>query len=125
MLLAAQQLRVALRALGLSGRLTTAFVERLNLTVRHSVAALGRRTWATAQAVPELLAHLEWWRGYYHLVRPHGALRVALAQPIDRGGRRQPQRYQPRRPGMATRATEPGWTVREALALTPAPGATT
>jgi IS1 family transposase len=56
-------LTVALQDLGLSGRLNTAFIERVNLTVRQSVAALVRRTWSTAQTTPWLLAHLEWWRG--------------------------------------------------------------
>src|SRR5947208_6985919 len=52
-------LTAALQAMGLSGRLNTAFIERVNLTVRHGVAALARRTWATAQQSPQLLAHLE------------------------------------------------------------------
>ncbi len=52
-------LKVALLGLGLSGWLNTAFIERVNLTVRHGVAALARRTWATAQQSPHLLAHLE------------------------------------------------------------------
>jgi len=34
----------ALQGLALSGRLNTAFIERVNLTVRHGVAALARRT---------------------------------------------------------------------------------
>src|SRR6516162_11961409 len=74
-------LSVALQTMGLSGRLNTAFIERVNLTVRHAVAALARRTWATAQEASHLLAHLEWWRAYYHFVRPHEALRIALMQP--------------------------------------------
>jgi len=89
-------LKVALQGLGLSGRLNTAFIERVNLTVRHGVAALARRTWATAQQSPHLLAHLEWWRAYYHFVRPHAALRVALVQPQARGGKRLAQRYRQR-----------------------------
>jgi IS1 family transposase len=56
--------KAALRGLGLSGRLKSAFVERLNLTVRQSVAALVRRTWSTAQQAPHLLLHLEWRRAY-------------------------------------------------------------
>jgi len=40
-------LQVALQGLGLSGRLTPACRERVNLTVRHGVAALARRTWAS------------------------------------------------------------------------------
>jgi IS1 family transposase len=55
-------LRVALQGLGFSGRLNTAFIERVKLTVRHGVAALARRTWATSQQSSHLLAHLEWWR---------------------------------------------------------------
>jgi hypothetical protein len=52
-------LKVALEGLGISGRLNTACIERVNLTVRHGVAALARRTWATAKPAPQLLAHLE------------------------------------------------------------------
>jgi IS1 family transposase/transposase-like protein len=48
---------VALQRLGFSGRLNTAFIERVNLTVRHGVSALARRTWATSQQSPHLLAH--------------------------------------------------------------------
>jgi len=55
-------LTFALRSLGFSGRLNTAFIERVNLTVRHGIAALARRTWATAQQSPQLLASLEWWQ---------------------------------------------------------------
>ncbi len=77
-------------------RLNTAFIERVNLTVRHGVAALARRTWATAKLAPELLAHLEWWRAYYHFVRPHAALRMALVQPRERGGKLVAQRYRQR-----------------------------
>ena len=94
----AEDLRSALRRLGLSGRLNTAFVERVHLTIRRGVAALARRTWATAQTAPALLADLEWWRSYYHFVRPHASLRVPLLQPIERGGRRLPQRYRQRTP---------------------------
>jgi IS1 family transposase len=49
----------ALQGLGLTGRLNTAYIERVNLTVRHGVAALARRTWATAKPAPQLLAHVE------------------------------------------------------------------
>ena len=37
-----------LKSLGFSGTLNTAFVERINLTLRHALAALSRRCWATA-----------------------------------------------------------------------------
>jgi hypothetical protein len=108
-------LKASLQGLGFSGRLNTAFIERVNLTVRHGIAALAHRTWATAQQSPHLLAYLEWWRAYYHFVRPHEALRVALLQPRERGGSLA-QRYRPRTPAMAADRTKRRWTAREVLA---------
>jgi transposase InsO family protein len=108
-------LRITLQHLGLSGELNTAFIERVNLTVRHGVAALARRTWATAQQSPHLLAHLEWWRAYYHFVRPHQSLRVALMQPRERGGNLVAQRYRQRTPAMAAGRTTRRWTARDVL----------
>ena len=63
-------LRVALLGLGWSRHLNTAFVARVTLTLRRSVAALARRTWATRQKAPQLRAHVEWWRAYDHFCRP-------------------------------------------------------
>jgi IS1 family transposase/transposase-like protein len=108
-------LKIALQGLGFSGRLNTAFIERVNLTVRHGVAALARRTWATSQQASQLLAHLEWWRAYYHFVRPHQSLRVALLEPRERGGRLLAQRYRQRTPAMAAGRTTRRWTAREVL----------
>jgi IS1 family transposase len=95
-------LRAALRALGASGLVQTAFVERLNLTVRQSVAAVTRRTWATAQTAAGLRAQLAWWRGYYHFMRPHLSLRAQ--------GRRGT-------PAMAAGLTAHRWTTVEFLSL--------
>src|SRR5207253_6786933 len=107
--------KAALQEFGLSGRLNTAFIERANLTIRHGIAALARRTWATAQQSSHLLAHLEWWRASYHFVRPHESLRVALMQPRERGGKRLAQRYRQRTPAMAAGKTTRRWTAREVL----------
>ena len=108
-------LTAALQRLGFSGRLNTAIIPRVNLTIRHGVAALARRTWATAQQSPQLLAHLEWWRAYYHFVRSHEALRVRLVQPRERGGKRLAQRFRQRTPAMAAGRTQRRWTAREVL----------
>jgi IS1 family transposase len=107
--------RATLQGLGLSGRVTTAFVERANLTLRRGVAGLARRTWATAQSAPQLLAHLEWWRAYYHFARPHGGLGRPLAEPVERDGRRLPRRARRRTPAMALGVTDHPWTVVELL----------
>jgi IS1 family transposase/transposase-like protein len=110
-----EALKAALQGMGFSGRLNTAFIERVNLTVRHGIAALARQTWATAQQSSQLLAHLEWWRGYYHFVRPHEALRVRLEQPRERGGKLLAQSYRHRTPAMAAGRTNRRWTTRELL----------
>ena len=60
-------LEAALLGLGFTGRLHTAIIPRVNLTLRDGVAALARRSWATAKPAPQLLVHLQWWRG-----DPHG-----------------------------------------------------
>ncbi len=112
-----EQLRVRLRALGLSGRLNTAFVERVNLTLRLGVPALARRTWSTAQTAAGLREQVAWWRGYYHFVRPHHALRLALPVPHDRGGRRGSRRYRQRTPAMAAGLTRRRWSARELLSV--------
>ncbi len=96
--------------LGFSGQVTTAFVERVNLTLRRGVAGLARRTWATARTAPGLLAQVAWWRAYYHWVRPHRGLRGAPGAP-------------PRTPAMALGLTDHRWTVAELLAQPlPVPG---
>ena len=111
-----EALKAVLQGLGFSGRVNTAFIERVNLTVRHGCSALARRTWATSQQASQLLAHLEWWRAYYHFVRPHASLREALAQPRERGGNLLAQRYRQRTPAMAAGRTTRRWTAREVLA---------
>lgn len=95
-------------AIGLSGQVTTAFVERVNLTLRRGVASLARRTWATARTVPGLLVQVKWWQAYYHWARPHRGLRRALGGP-------------PRTPAMALGLTDHRCTVAELLAQ-PLPG---
>jgi len=106
-----------LKALGFSGTLNTAFVERINLTLRQALAALSRRSWATAQLTGELLAHLEWWRAYYHFCRPHLSLRLQLDVPQQRRGKQTPRRYRPRTPARAAGLTDHIWSVEELLAF--------
>lgn len=106
-----------LKMRGLSGSLNTAFVERINLTLRHALAALARRSWATAQLTGELLAHLESWRAYYHFCRPHLSLRLRFDGPQQRQGKQTPRRYAPRTPVMAAGLTDHIWTMEELLAF--------
>jgi IS1 family transposase len=94
-------------ACGLSGRIQTAFIERLNLTLRQGVSLLARRTWSLAQSETHLLRHVQWWQAYYHLVRTH----QALAQPVPGLTHRCRQRT----PAMALGLTDHVWTLGEFL----------
>lgn len=110
-----QNYRERLKIAGLSGRINTSFVERINLTIRQCVSKLTRRTWGPAHFTPELLEHLEWWRAYYHFVRYHESLAIPLASPKRRKGKQQSTRYRKRTPAMAAGLTYRRWTVKEVL----------
>jgi hypothetical protein len=58
-----------------SSKLNTAFIERLNLTIRQGSAYLFRRTICHARWKERLEDHLELFRCYYNFVRPHRALK--------------------------------------------------
>jgi hypothetical protein len=103
------QLREALGALRLTGRIMTSYVERVNLTLREHLAPLSRRTWSLARDTLSLTAYLEWGRAYYHFCRPHQALRLPT---------RLPHRYRARTPAMAAGLVNRRWRVSTFL-LTP------
>ena len=109
--------RERLKIAGLSGKINTSFVERVNLSIRQCVSKLTRRTWGPAHYTPELLEHLDWWRAYYHFVRYHESLEVELATPSQRKGKQQPIRYRRRTPAMAAGLTYKHWTVKELLLM--------
>ena len=44
-----EELKNAFQALGLSGKIMTAYIERVNLTLRELIPPLSRRTWSLAQ----------------------------------------------------------------------------
>ena len=96
-----------LQKIGLRRLIQTAFIERVNLTFRQSVSSLSRRTWAYAQSEHHLLMHCEWFRAYYHFVRPHESLRVPLSSLACR--------YRGRTPAMALGLTDRIWSVRDLL----------
>ena len=95
--------RHALQVLGFSGQVQTAFIKRLNLTLRELVAPLSRRTWSLARNEMSLTRHLHWVLIYYHFVRPHQSLRLC--------GRHNRLLT----PAMAAKLTPHRWTVCEVL----------
>ncbi len=58
-----------------SEKLNTAFIERLNLTVRQGSAYLNRKSPCHARSKEQLENHLELLRCHYNFIRPHRALK--------------------------------------------------
>jgi len=110
-----------LHGCGFRGTIQTAFVERINLTLRQaqgkllrqSVAGLARRTWSIHVAPSELEISLLWFQGYYHFCRPHESLRQEYRYVNPRG--EEVVRCRSRTPMMAAGLTRHRWTVREFL----------
>jgi IS1 family transposase len=69
----------ALQAAGMRVSINTAFVERLNLTLRQSQAALTRRTLCLAKTRRHLQLRLNAYLVYYNLVRAHMTLQTTPA----------------------------------------------
>ena len=70
-----RQLEEALQTSEDSEKLNTSFIERLNLTIRQSLAYLARRSLTHARSQDNLASHLELLRCYYNFIRPHSALK--------------------------------------------------
>ena len=98
-------------------QISTAFVERLNLTIRQHVAAIGRRVITIAKSDSGLYHQLSLFQLYYNVCLPHDGLRRprSLFDAL-RGGHSTP-RGQARTPAMAAGITDHVWSLREALLL--------
>jgi IS1 family transposase/transposase-like protein len=59
-------------------QINTAFVERLNLTIRHHVAAVGRRVTTLCKGEEGLQQQLALYQTYYNFCLPHASLRQPL-----------------------------------------------
>jgi hypothetical protein len=95
--------------------INTAFVERLNLSLRQRVAPIRRRS-ATSCKSEEGLSHpLILFQAYHNFVLAHASLRLPLAEPVATNGNGSAKRWQPRTPAMAAGLTDHRWSLREVL----------
>jgi IS1 family transposase len=108
-----EAVRAVLRAAG--HRINTAFVERLNRTLRAHVPGLGRRVEGLAKTKEGLRRRLMLVMGYYNLCLPHLSLRQALPSPIPTKGNGSPKKWIPRTPAMAGDITDHIWSMEEFL----------
>jgi len=96
-------------------QINTAFIERVNLTLRQHVAAVGRRVMTLCKGEAGLRQQLALYQVYYNFCLPHAALRVPLAQPEPTNGSGSAKQWRPCTPAMAAGLTAHVWTLREVL----------
>jgi IS1 family transposase/transposase-like protein len=95
--------------------INTAFIERVNLTIRHHVAAVGRRVLTLCKREAGLRSQLHLYHTYYNFCLPHASLRVPVAYPQLTNGTGSAKRWRSCTPAMAAGLTERVWSVREVL----------
>ena len=91
--------------------LHTAFMERVTLTIRPHVAAVGRRVITRCKSQEGLRLQLSLDQTYHNCCLPHASLRVPLSQAPPTNGRGSAKRWQPRTPAMAAGLTDHVWTL--------------
>ena len=96
-------------------KINTAFIERVNLTLRAHIPALGRKVSSFAKTVAGLAQQVSVTRAYYNFCLPHRSLRIPLPEPITTKGAGSPKRWQPRTPAMAAGITDHIWTMERLL----------
>jgi len=99
----------------LGWHINTAFVERLNLTIRQHVAAVGRRVSTRCKGEDGLRQQLALYQVYYNFCLPHASVRQPVPQPVLTKGTGSAKPWRPCTPAMAAGLTDHGWTLREVL----------
>jgi len=96
-------------------QINTAFMERLNLSIRQHVAAVGRRVTTLCKHEAGLRQQLGLYQVYYNFCLPHTSLRLPLPHPEPTNGKGSAKTWRPRTPAMAAGLTDHVWTLREVL----------
>jgi IS1 family transposase len=98
-------------------QINTAFVERINLSLRQPVAAIGRRATTLCKGEGGLRQQLALYHVYHNFVLPHASLRQPFAEPLPTNGSGSVKRWRPWTPAMAAGLTDHVWTLQEVLML--------
>ena len=96
-------------------QINTAFIERVNLSMRQHVAAVGRRVTTLCKGEQGVRQQLALYHVYYNFCLPHTSLRQALPQPELTNGTGSARQWRPQTPAMAAGLTDHVWTLREVL----------
>jgi IS1 family transposase len=96
-------------------QINTACIERLNLSLRQRVAAIGRRSATPCKREEGLCQQLSLFQAYHNFVLPHASLRQALVEPVATHGKGSAKVWRPCTPAMAAGLTDHVWSLREVL----------
>jgi IS1 family transposase len=96
-------------------QINTAFIERVNLSLRQHVAAVGRRVATLCKGEEGLRQQLALYHVYYNFVLPHASLRQPVAEPVPTNGKSSAKVWRPCTPAMAAGLTDHVWTLKEVL----------
>jgi IS1 family transposase/transposase-like protein len=102
-----------LAELGLS--ISTSLIERLNLTLRHALAPLGRKSWSFCKERTQMRRRVVLFQVFYNFARPHMSLRLPLPEQEAQASGLIQLKWRHRTPGMAAGLTDHVWTFRELL----------
>jgi IS1 family transposase len=102
-----------LRPLG--WQINTSFIERVNLSIRQHVAAVGRRVATLCKGETGLRQQLVLYHVYYNFCLPHTSLRQALPQSEPTNGHGAAKVWRPCTPAMAVGLTDHVWSLKEVL----------
>ncbi|PXF56285.1 MAG: hypothetical protein C4B58_04045 [Deltaproteobacteria bacterium] len=94
-------------------KISTTLLERLNLTLRQSLAPLARKTLGFSKERKNLRKQIVFFQAFYNFARPHMSLREKVSEttkPFE-------QRWASKTPGMAAGLTDHVWTFRELLTV--------
>ncbi len=95
--------------------ISTSLIERLNLTLRHALAPLVRKSQSFCKDRTQMRRRVIFFQAFYNFARSHMSLRLSLPdQGQSPSGLIRPK-WVPRTPGMAARLTDHVWTFRELL----------
>src|SRR5262249_4230424 len=102
-----------LEHLGLS--ISTSLSERLNLTLRHALAPLVRKSWSFCKDRTHMRPRVVLLQAFDNFARPHMILRVSLPEQQPPASGLIQSKWCQRTPGMAAGLTDHVWTFRELL----------
>jgi hypothetical protein len=96
-------------------QINTAFAERLHLSLRQPVAAIGRRVSTLCKGEDGLRQQLALYHVYSNFCLPHTSLRQPLPLPEPTHGTGSATQWRSQTPAMAAGWTDHVWTFREML----------